>query len=63
MITIGGIGRADGAVAGTLIIVVLDRVLVELGPYRYIIIGLIMMFTILFLKNGFAYFILKIYLR
>ena len=37
MITIGGIGRADGAVAGTLIIVVLDRVLVELGPYRYIL--------------------------
>ncbi len=48
MITIGGIGRADGAVAGTLIIVIIDRVLVELGPYRYIIIGLLMMFIILF---------------
>jgi len=52
MITIGGIGRSEGAVAGTLIIVILDRVLIELGPWRYIIIGLLMMFTILFLKNG-----------
>ena len=52
MITIGGIGRAEGAVVGTLIIVVLDRVLVELGPLRYIIIGTLMMFTILFLRNG-----------
>ena len=52
MITIGGIGRAEGAVVGTLIIVILDRVLVELGPMRYIIIGTLMMFTILFLRNG-----------
>jgi len=52
MITIGGIGRAEGAVVGTLIIVILDRVLVELGPMRYIIIGPLMMFTILFLRNG-----------
>lgn len=52
MITIGGIGRAEGAVVGTLIIVILDRVLVELGPMRYIIIGSLMMFTILFLRNG-----------
>ena len=52
MITIGGIGRSEGAVVGTLIIVILDRVLVELGPMRYIIIGTLMMFTILFLRNG-----------
>ena len=29
MITIGGIGRSEGAVVGTLIIVILDRVLIE----------------------------------
>ena len=52
MITIGGIGRSEGAVVGTLIIVILDRVLIELGPMRYIIIGVLMMFTILFLRNG-----------
>ena len=52
MITICGIGRSEGAVVGTLIIVILDRVLIELGPMRYIIIGVLMMFTILFLRNG-----------
>ncbi len=52
MITIGGIGRSEGAVAGTLIIVLLDKVLVVLGPIRYILIGVLMILTILFLKNG-----------
>lgn len=52
MITIGGIGRSEGAVAGTFIIVLLDNVLVVLGPIRYILIGVLMILTILFLKNG-----------
>ena len=52
MITIGGIGRAEGAVVGTMLVVILDKVLISLGPIRYILIGLLMFFTILFLKNG-----------
>lgn len=52
MLTIGGIGRAEGAVVGTLIVVFLDKVLITLGPIRHIMIGLLMLFVILFLNNG-----------
>jgi branched-chain amino acid transport system permease protein len=52
MLTIGGIGRAEGAVAGTLIVVVLDKVLNTLGPIRHIMIGLLMLLVVLFLRNG-----------
>lgn len=52
MLTIGGIGRAEGAVAGTLIVVVLDKVFNTLGPIRHIMIGLIMLLVVLFLRNG-----------
>lgn len=52
MLTIGGIGRAEGAVAGTLIVVFLDKVLIALGPIRHIMIGLLMLFVVLFLRNG-----------
>jgi branched-chain amino acid transport system permease protein len=52
MLTIGGIGRAEGAVAGTLIVVILDKVLNTLGPIRHIMIGLLMLFVVLFLRNG-----------
>ena len=52
MLTIGGIGRAEGAVAGTLIVVFLDKVLITLGPIRHIMIGILMLFVVLFLRNG-----------
>jgi branched-chain amino acid transport system permease protein len=52
MLVIGGIGRAEGAVAGTLIVVFIDRVLLNLGPLRLILIGLIMLGVVLFLRNG-----------
>ncbi len=52
MLTIGGIGRAEGAVAGTLIVVTLDKVLIELGPLRHIMIGTLMLLVVLFLNNG-----------
>ena len=52
MITIGGIGTAEGAVIGTMLVVVLDKVLISLGPIRYIMIGVLMILTILFLRNG-----------
>ncbi len=52
MLTIGGIGKAEGAVAGTLIVVILDKVLINLGPVRHILIGSIMLCVVLFLNNG-----------
>ena len=52
MLVIGGIGRAEGAVVGTLIVVFLDKVLITLGPIRLIIIGLIMLCVVLYLRNG-----------
>jgi branched-chain amino acid transport system permease protein len=52
MLTIGGIGRAEGAVAGTLIVTVLDKVLNTLGPIRHVMIGLLMLLVVIFLRNG-----------
>jgi len=52
MLVIGGIGRAEGAVVGTLIVVFFDKVLITLGPLRLIMIGLIMLFVVLYLQNG-----------
>ncbi|WGR98017.1 branched-chain amino acid ABC transporter permease [Bradyrhizobium sp. ISRA443] len=52
MLVIGGIGRSEGAVVGTLIVVFFDKVLITLGPIRLIIIGLIMLFVVLYLRNG-----------
>ena len=52
MLTIGGIGRAEGAVAGTLIVIFLDKVLITLGPIRHIMIGMLMLMVVLFLNNG-----------
>ena len=53
MITIGGIGRAEGAVLGTFVVIFLRDVLLELGPWRYLIIGAAMLGVVLFLNNGY----------
>jgi branched-chain amino acid transport system permease protein len=53
MLTIGGIGRAEGAVFGTLVVIFLRDVLLELGPWRYLIIGAAMLGVVLFLNNGY----------
>jgi branched-chain amino acid transport system permease protein len=53
MITIGGVGRAEGAVLGTLIVIFLRDVLLELGPTRYLMIGAAMLGAVLFLNNGY----------
>ncbi len=45
MMTIGGIGRAEGAVVGTLIVIVLDKVLNTVGPIRHVMIGLLMLWS------------------
>jgi branched-chain amino acid transport system permease protein len=52
MLVIGGIGRAEGAVLGTAIVVFLDKVLITLGPIRLVLIGLIMLLVVLYLRNG-----------
>ena len=52
MLVIGGIGRAEGAVVGTFIVVLLDKFLITLGPIRLILIGLIMLLAALYLRNG-----------
>ncbi|UTD26271.1 branched-chain amino acid ABC transporter permease [Bradyrhizobium sp. WD16] len=52
MLVIGGIGRAEGAVAGTAIVVFIDRILIDLGPLRFILIGAIMLAVVLFLRDG-----------
>ena len=53
MVTIGGIGRAEGAVLGTLVVIFLRDVLIEFGPLRYLIIGGAMLGVVLFLNNGY----------
>lgn len=52
MIVIGGLGRAEGAVLGTGVVVLLDKLFAEFGPIRFIVIGLIMLGVTLFARNG-----------
>lgn len=52
MIVIGGMDTAEGAVVGTGIVVFIDKVFVQFGPNRIILIGLIMLFVTLFTRGG-----------
>ncbi|MFT5114911.1 MAG: branched-chain amino acid transport system permease protein [Parasphingorhabdus sp.] len=52
MIVIGGLGRAEGAVVGTGLVVLIDKMFAEYGPIRFIVIGLIMLGTTLYARNG-----------
>lgn len=52
MLVIGGMRRAEGAVLGTFIVVMLKDGLVAWGPARLIAIGLIMLAVVLFLRGG-----------
>ncbi|MDZ7603557.1 MAG: branched-chain amino acid ABC transporter permease [Hoeflea sp.] len=52
MIVIGGIGRADGAVLGTAIVVLIDKGLLDLGPVRILIVAAIMLLVTLLTNNG-----------
>lgn len=53
MLTIGGIGKAEGAILGTLVVTFLDKVLIGIGPLRYFLIGLLMLGVVLFLNKGY----------
>jgi branched-chain amino acid transport system permease protein len=54
MIVIGGMGRAEGAVIGTAIVVVIDRALIDLGPLRIILIAAVMIAVTLTTHRGLA---------
>lgn len=52
MIVIGGLGRSEGAVVGTAIVVLIDRGMLELGPLRILLIAAIMLLVTLFTHHG-----------
>jgi branched-chain amino acid transport system permease protein len=52
MVMVGGMGTAEGAVVGTLIVTLLDKVFINLGPVRLVLIAAIMLATVLFLRGG-----------
>lgn len=52
MIVIGGLGRSEGAVVGTAIVVIIDKGLIDLGPARIVLIAVIMALVTLIAHNG-----------
>ncbi len=52
MIVIGGLGRAEGAVIGTAIVTLIDKGLLELGPYRILLIAAVMLIVTLTTHDG-----------
>jgi branched-chain amino acid transport system permease protein len=52
MIVIGGLGRAEGAVIGTAVVVLIDKGLLGLGPLRILLVAAIMLLVTLFAHNG-----------
>ncbi len=52
MIVIGGLGRAEGAVIGTLLVTIVDRYFVDFGAKRFLFIGLLMLASVLFTRGG-----------
>ena len=54
MIVIGGLGRSEGAVIGTAIVTVLDKVMLDLGPTRIILVACVMLAVALLAQNGIA---------
>lgn len=52
MIVIGGLGRSEGAVIGTAVVVLIDKGMLELGPLRILLIAAIMLVVTLFANNG-----------
>lgn len=52
MIVIGGLGRSEGAVLGTAIVVMIDKGLIGLGPLRIIIVTAVMIVVALTARDG-----------
>jgi branched-chain amino acid transport system permease protein len=54
MIVIGGLGRSEGAVLGTAIVVLIDKGLIGLGPLRIILVTAVMIVVALTARDGLA---------
>jgi len=52
MIVIGGMGKAEGAVAGTVIVVFITQWFVDWGPWRIVLIGALMLASVHFTRFG-----------
>ena len=52
MMVIGGLGRAEGAVVGAAIVVLIDKGLIELGPLRVILVAVIMLLVTMIAREG-----------
>lgn len=52
MIVIGGVGKAEGAVVGTVIVVFITQFFVDWGPWRIILVGALMLASVLFTRFG-----------
>jgi branched-chain amino acid transport system permease protein len=52
MIVIGGLGRSEGAVLGTAIVVLIDKGLIGLGPLRIILVTAVMIVVALTARDG-----------
>jgi branched-chain amino acid transport system permease protein len=52
MIVIGGLGKAEGAVVGTVIVVFITQWFVDWGPWRIIVVGVLALVSVLYTRNG-----------
>lgn len=52
MLAIGGIGRFPGAVLGAFVVTILNELLRDVGTFRLLILGLLVVLTLLLLPNG-----------
>lgn len=59
MMIVGGSGTIYGPIIGALILTIVSEFLVQMGPWRYIIIGSLIIFTLRFYPNGIWPVILK----
>lgn len=52
MIVIGGLGRSEGAVVGTVIVVGITQWFTDWGPWRIMLVGALALASVLFTRNG-----------
>ncbi len=52
MIVIGGLGRAEGAVIGTVIVVGITQWFTDWGPWRIVLAGALALLSVLYTRNG-----------
>jgi len=52
MIVIGGLGRAEGAVVGTVVVVFITQWFIDWGPWRIVLVGVLTLLSVLYTRNG-----------